>query len=115
MPLVKNNEARVHNLGGHLTLGPGVNNPDPKAWAEAKKIKLVQHHLEEGTFEELDVKDLAQVSEKRAAKLVADTVDRELLKSWAASEKREKVKAAIVKQLEKINPGQKKDEDEADE
>lgn len=115
MPLVKNNEARVHNLGGHLTLGPGVNNPDPKAWAEAKKIKLVQHHLEEGTFEELDVKDLAQVSEKRAVKLVSDTVDRELLKTFAATEKREKVKAAIAKQLEKINPVPKKDEDEGDE
>lgn len=123
--LVKNNETRFHRIGlgpkatDGFTLKPGVNDVDPALWAKAKEIKLIQWHIDNGTLEELHettkgaeaaaapaVQDLSGMSARLATKVVGNTVDRELLERWKASESRDTVTKAIDAQLDRITPPQ---------
>ena len=58
MPLVKNNEARIHTIGApkggtEIRLMPGANEVDADAWATAKTLPVIQAHLRAKTLEEV--------------------------------------------------------------
>ncbi len=105
--LVKNNAARVHQIGGKtlIQLLPGVNVVDPKAWAEAAKILTIQHYLD---IEELEVIDetantLKEKTAKEAIKIAGDTLDLRLLNMWAEDETRAGVSKALQAQIDLVN------------
>lgn len=110
--MVKNNAPNLKAIGEEITLLPGVNTVDSKAWAEAKKIPLVQHYLEAKVLEEVagsststtgsTSDSLKDLNEGAAIRVVQDTLDRTLLSKWKAEETRAKVLDAIAAQLEKL-------------
>lgn len=106
---------------GQLEFLPGVNEVDPKKWAEVEKHPLVKVRLEEGILQVLSEGgkgksaevSLASFKDKEAVKLVKETVSKPLLEKWLAEEKRSAVKQALQEQLEEIAPPPvvKKDEE----
>lgn len=111
--LINHNEARVIHYGQCVGTGkkesifPGVHNYDAKFWAEAEKHPHIKMRLEDGSLEVLsdskeDAFNLKKFPVARAKQLVAQTLDRDLLKAWNVAEKREPVKAAIAAQLAEI-------------
>jgi hypothetical protein len=58
---IENTEARLHHIGKDITLTPGDNDVSAPAWAEARKNRIVQLHIEARHFIEKDVKALEQV------------------------------------------------------
>lgn len=120
---VTNNLARVHAIGELCVLRPGANLVDADKWAEAKKIAIVRHHLEagdltegEGEIEsetpgnEIPTDALSKLSNRKAAELVAATLDLRVLRAWAAAEVRATVKRAIAIQIETVDAAAKEDE-----
>lgn len=123
MMLVKNNEARVHNLGDHVILRPGINEVPKDKFEEACEIELVKHYLDEGTIEV--VKPTAAATAAAGASpgttgsapavrlqdfkageaiaLVEETFDLDLLQKWSAEQQSKTVATAIEKQIELIN------------
>jgi hypothetical protein len=140
MVIVKNNSVSIRFIptGGKdsrpgvdgIRLMPGNNEVPSTAWEQAKKIAVIRMLLEDETLEEgestpdgeeAEAADgtpvILGMNEKKAKKLVAETFDVELLKSWLVAEKRPKVKAAIDAQLEELKPDTKdeaKEETNAD-
>lgn len=115
--LVKNNEARIHNLGDIVTLVPGVNDVPEEAWKKAQEIFLVRHFLQAKVFEEVHdahgapinkvepgtgLVDINTVPKGQALEIVGTTFDRTLLTSWRSSAKDSDVTKAIESQLERI-------------
>jgi Mg/Co/Ni transporter MgtE len=107
MKTIKNTKPRVHHVGEELTLLPGHNLLDSpaklKAWAEAKKIKVVQHHLEEGDLEEIE-SSLQELTGAAAVKFVQETNDGDALDALGENETRKEVIEAIDAQLAKLAP-----------
>lgn len=109
--LIKYSGQNIYMVGA-IDFLPGVNEVDPKKWAEVEKHPLVKVRLEEGILQVLseggkgkpaDV-SLASFKEKEAVKLVKETVSKPLLEKWLADEKRGSVKDAIKAQLDEIAP-----------
>lgn len=101
--------AAVHEI---RTLLPGINAVNAETWGAAKAHQSVQRLIDAELLTEVQAKGekaateaKLPASDKDALKLVAETVDRELLESWAKGEKREKLKRALASQLDKIKPG----------
>lgn len=105
--LIKNNASRIHQIGGKkmIQLMPGVNVVDPELWAEAEKVKVVQHYLDTEEFQVIDEKATGPKDKnaKEAAKLASETFDLALLKSWLDDEPRAGVTKAIQAQIDLIN------------
>lgn len=92
--LVKNNEARVHKIGNHCKLGPGINMVKDAEWAKARKIPTVQFYLENGSpssggkkiLEEVKTRagksDFTSFTDSQQADMVADCFDLDLLNEW---------------------------------
>jgi len=119
MPIVKNNRAQI--FGNHLlSLLPGVNEVDAKAWDEFKLSPSIKHCIAEGEIEELDFPtanpdspvQIDDLNQKEALALVKATFDSKLLERWAANESRKGVLDALEKQMDALKL--KKDEEEAD-
>lgn len=106
---IRNNEPRVHGLafkGGRLDLKPGINRVERVAWDKVKDDDLTKFRLRRGSlsagqaiFEVVDGPE-----KKLTSALVAETFDRELLRSWLETEKDPSVIAAIQAQLARIAP-----------
>lgn len=110
--LVKYTKANIHDAYG-MKLKPGINDVDPKHWAEAKKDPEIQTMMDDGAIVLMEadqatktdgspapkVLNLKDFSEKKALNVIKDTFDYELLQMWDAGEDRQKVKMAIAKQL----------------
>lgn len=45
-----NNEARVHHVGGAITLLPGENEVDAAAWAKVSGLPVVQSYVRRGAL-----------------------------------------------------------------
>jgi hypothetical protein len=110
MKLVENTESRVHNLGGHCILMPGVNQVDDEAWGRAAEIAVVRHYVSVGVFVVEDAAApapgeslLKGMSKSKAALLVAKTFDVRQLKAWLEAEGRGTVRSALESQLDAIN------------
>jgi hypothetical protein len=110
MLIVKNTEPRVHSLGGFVTLLPGVNEVDEAAWERALSISIVQHYVDEGVFvvagsakgKPGEAAAIAGMSVGEAKKLVGETVDLQLLRSWESLEERKGVQSSITAQITKV-------------
>jgi hypothetical protein len=109
--LIENIEARIHNLGGHCILLPGINEVDEAAWKEALKIELVRDFVRLGVLKPQtpaagaqESAGLAAMKAPEAIAVVKKTVDRDLLEKWYADEQRKGVLEAIEAQLEEIAP-----------
>lgn len=115
---IKSSEARVHTIGyGYAaTVGgtgrralefrllPGINEVLLEAWNEAKKLKVVQHYIRVGAFQELELerKGLRHLTVEAAIDQVGQTYDRDLLKEWKGDETREPVITAIELQIDQV-------------
>ena len=87
---------------------PGLNQLDPKLWAAVKVHPDVKAMLDDEILEVIgkesdSAEDLAKMDDKKALKLVADTMDHTVLVKWYAAEKRDSLQVAIRGQLEKLN------------
>ena len=112
--LVKFNRAGIMNLGKKdgqfVMLKPGVNELDKSDWDEFKVHSVIVDLIKSGELEELEVQlkeeekktDLSKMNPSIASKLIKDTFDRDLLKSWLESEKRSPVVKSLKAQLEKL-------------
>ena len=109
--LIKYTGQNVYMVGS-LEFLPGVNDVDPKKWAEVEKHPLVKIRLEENILQVLSEggkgkaadPGLSSFKDKDAVKLVKETVSKPLLEKWLAEEKRSAVKSAIQEQLDEIAP-----------
>lgn len=126
--LVRNNTARLINIGGEKTLMPGNNEVDADVWQRAQKIVAVQAMTKkqegedkpwleavsgssstgstgttsaQGTGETANAL-LQSMNVTDAKTLVSETYDRTLLEQMRASETRGGVQQAIDAQLEKL-------------
>lgn len=125
MLIVHNNEPRLVDIPGPykksedaggisnefvIKLKPGANEVDPSQWEKVKGYGVVQDmlkkhprtgrsHLE---VQALKAAEFDSLPQDDALALAEQTLDRELLRKWAASEARGKVKLAIEKQIEKV-------------
>lgn len=123
---VKNNEARIHNLGGAVILNPGVNEVDDKAWKTAlaggskdgkgETPKALQALLDEKKIEVVSAsaakasssgdapppstQSLSDMTVPEASDLIGQTFDRDLLARWRKEDERVGVRNAIDEQLE---------------
>ncbi len=106
--LIKYNKPNLRGLGD-ITLTPGLNDVPAEKWAVAVKTfgKNLQRLLDMGVIEieehdgqPLEAADLARLPERKAVKLVKDTVDERLLMRWHDGEERKLVVTAIEAQLE---------------
>jgi hypothetical protein len=109
--LVENTQPRIHNLGGHCTLMPGINEVEEAAWKEALKIELVRDLVRLGVLKPqapaapvAGAQGLAAMKVPEAIATVKKTVDKDLLEKWYADEQRKGVLEAIEEQLEEITP-----------
>lgn len=98
--IVKNNRASIVYLGNGkdaVRLMPGNNLVDAEAWAEAMKNKIAKLIVKEGTVEVVDKKadDLSDLAPAKAAKIVSQIYDPELLAQLSEDEQR----AAVLKAL----------------
>ena len=109
--LVNNMEDRLHNLGNHITLKPGVNEVPADKWAEVMKITLIKdHYVAKGIFKIIEENasienPLLGLNTVKAIEMVQDTYEPALLESWLANDaikKRSRVVEAINLQLEMI-------------
>ncbi len=107
--LIKNNKPNLRGFGDELTLKPGVNDVPAEVWQKvvAKYGGNLQRLLDDGIVEvveeagaPIDAAGLATLTERKAVKLVKDTVDEDLLLTWHETEKRKPVVAAIEAQLD---------------
>lgn len=113
LPHVEGASKRNRATHASVTLLPGVSPVSLIDWRLALKQKMVQLHVQEGHFVELDANSIADLPDKKALELIDLTVHRPLLLDWADQEKRPRVRTAIASQLEKIAPTKpKKDRDE---
>lgn len=108
--LVKYTKANIHDAYG-MKLKPGVNDVDPKLWADAAKDSEIQAMLDDGAIVLLEqdngdstkapakVTSLKGFGEKKALNIIKDTFDYEMLQLWSADEQRQNVKVALAKQL----------------
>lgn len=128
---VKNNEPKVHTIGyaygktagGHGTTGlsirllPGINEVDAEKWALAKKHPIVQWQVDHEVFQEMGGSSagLSSMSVPGAEDLISQTLDRDLLRKWAKTEKRASVLKALEAQIDKTTfvPG-RDDADDTD-
>lgn len=129
MATVRNNTARLINIGGEKTLMPGINEVDADVWQRAQKIVAVQAMTKKqgdedkpwlevvgsssssgatttqapapGTGETANAL-LHSMNVTDAKTLVSETYDRTLLEQMRASETRGGVQQAIDAQLEKL-------------
>lgn len=117
MPLLKNNESRIHFLGTRVRLAPGINEVGEEDWAKLKGQSMVKRLLAARVVEvvrsagDANVTDatmaggvataetdISSMSEADATRLVGETVDRALLTKWAGQAKGG-VREALDKQL----------------
>ena len=89
-------------------LKPGVNEIEPAAWATAKEALSVQRMIEAellveeaGATEAGGEVNITDLSHAKAKKLIAETVDVDLLTKWS-SELKGDLKKAVTHQLEKV-------------
>lgn len=47
---IENNDKRLHHIGEEITLLPGKNDVDEKAWAKVAGLPVVKHYVEKGTI-----------------------------------------------------------------
>lgn len=97
---------------GPITLKPGLNDVPAALWQEAQKTygPSITRMLDDGLLEVLEGKagdplelaDLAKLPERKAIKLVTETVDDGVLTQWHESERRKAVIAAIENQLARL-------------
>lgn len=115
---ILSSEARVHTIAyaygssaaGHnvkpltFRLLPGLNEVNADAWAQAKKLVVVQHYVRTGAFKEVVTKaaGLRGLSAEEAIDMVKQTLDRSLLKEWKGAETREAVISAIELQIDEV-------------
>lgn len=112
--------AAVHSI---RTLLPGVNAVSAETWEAAAQTPSVKRLVDADYLSVIPAakspaaatENKLPASDKEALKLVADTVDKALLESWLASEKRGAVKKALSAQLDKIKPGPGEDETKTEE
>ncbi len=123
--LIKNNEDRLHNVAGLMTLAPGVNEVPDDIWKKASQQSGVKRLLKERILEPLRsagdatttaagegtgapggavsaATDIAGLEPQDAIRVVGETVDRALLTRWATEAKDRNVKAAVEQQLAAI-------------
>lgn len=103
------------------TLIPGLNDVKDELWDQWKKNPQVERLIAEGKFEVESEKspdaasaekageaqELHGIHAKKAVKLVAETLDIELLKKWKAQDARPSVQSAIQDQIAVIMEPQK--------
>ena len=123
---VKNNETRVHVLGGSGDAGvrliPGVNEVDDEAWKKAteKPGPALKHLLDKKVLEVVGEseptgaakpattsQDLSGYDVAKAKDIIADTFDRDTLTKWRRAEKRKEVQTMLDDQLELTKPEKK--------
>lgn len=91
-------------------LRPGINSVDIGAFEVASLTPLFKHYLkteslvviESKTGEKVSADDFGDLSEKEAIRVAKATNTEDLLNTWAETEEREPVKAAIADQLDAI-------------
>jgi hypothetical protein len=105
--LVKYNGKSLYFVEG-LRLLPGNNSLPAVEWERAKAANArLRYRLQEGIIEELPGEGELPTGEPAALKMVAETVDKELLEQWEESEKRPKVAKSIADRLKAIAPSPK--------
>ncbi len=92
-----------------VTLKPGANVVTPEVAAIIKSHPILKIEIEAGGLEIIAEHDeggekvvLSKLKPKEAIEVASKTVDKELLKSWLAEEKRAPVKEALQKQLDEL-------------
>lgn len=121
--LIENTSAQMHGIGkpqagaalGALVapplvnLKPGLNKVDAADWALAKQQKMVQVHIDEGTFKELkEVDSLTRLSPTESNKYIQLAAEPKLLQEWLGIEKRTAVKKMLndrIAELAAHEPG----------
>lgn len=114
--IVKYNHAGIINIGhtgGTILLMPGVNTPKKEEWDKVKTNPIVKQMIEDGKIEVVEAEkadseekevstSLALLHVKTAEKLVKETLNRDILKTWLSTEKRPSVLKALNEQLDKV-------------
>jgi hypothetical protein len=113
----KDNSPPIPPQVDHVPLMPGNNDVDPAVWAELVKNDGVRSLLETNARtgqigrpileaeKDISLKDISTISAKKAVRIVQETWDRGLLRSWQRPETRREVGDAIDSQLAKIERG----------
>jgi len=106
---IRNNEPRVHGLayqGGRLDLKPGVNRVERAEWDRVKDDEINKFRLRRGSFApgQAIFEVLDGPEKKLGVSLIADTFDRELLRSWLETERSPELVSAIQAQIARIAP-----------
>jgi len=84
-----------------LTLKPGANRVDPAKLAAKEFVQQMREDVEAGRVVPMS-DDITKLRPDEALRVVDLTIDRDILQSWQASERRDAIKAAIGKQLTEI-------------
>lgn len=79
-----------------INLTPGLNKVSTEAWEEAKKQKMVELHIKEGTFREYGgVKNFSDTNPEQARNLISLCLDVKLLEEWRRLDNRGLITKAI--------------------
>ena len=116
--LIQHHAERLHHIDG-VMLMPGINEVDAERFGEWMKLPAFKALVDDEVITQLEAGDrdmtrvdFGKLKEKDALELVANTMRKELLESFAEETKSKKVLAAIDAQLKKIDP-RVKPEDES--
>lgn len=110
---VKKGEGEKPPLIEMVKLVPGCNDVSADAWAQLEKNEYVRALLTLETptgkpmievDKAVDLGNLAKIEPKKAVKIVMNTFDRELLRSWQRVETRRDVGNAVDGQLGMVSP-----------
>jgi len=90
----------------YLQLLPGNNQIEEADWELAKKN--LQDKLDTGLIEEIledgkKIKNIKQLSAKKAKEVIKNTFDLDTLQNWQEEEGRDEVRAILYNQTEEIN------------
>jgi endonuclease YncB( thermonuclease family) len=109
--LIHNREPRIHCQWGAegklVRLMPGINEVEQADFEVMRKNQIFGMYVKAGALEVLEqVTDkqsaVKSLSNNEAARLVAETADRELLTKWLEGEQRKPVREAIEKQFARL-------------
>lgn len=109
--------AKNNKIEKYIKLVPGFNDIDDKDWENAEKNSDVKALVDSGDIEvvkevvnpdkeakdkKIKVSSLKDLPANEAEKIIADTWDVDVLKSWKKKESRDSVRTTIMNQLENI-------------
>lgn len=97
-------------IQSRLVLKPGVNEVSREQWAQVKDHPAMRRRINQGLIEVLSEGDesehaseLAKLRPNEARRLVAETIDVDVLEKWREVEDRETVLEALEKQVGKVS------------